>query len=46
MELGPAFVKLGQLLSVRPDALPEPYVEEFARLQDDAPPAPLNWSGL
>ncbi|MCL4355099.1 MAG: AarF/ABC1/UbiB kinase family protein [Nitrososphaerota archaeon] len=41
IELGPAFVKLGQLLSVRPDVLPEPYVEEFARLQDDVPPAPF-----
>jgi predicted unusual protein kinase regulating ubiquinone biosynthesis (AarF/ABC1/UbiB family) len=39
IELGPAFVKLGQLLSVRPDVLPEPYVEEFARLQDEVPPA-------
>lgn len=39
--LGPAFVKLGQLLSVRPDVLPEPYVEEFARLQDEVPPAPF-----
>ncbi|MDG6899586.1 MAG: AarF/ABC1/UbiB kinase family protein [Nitrososphaerota archaeon] len=41
IELGPAFVKLGQLLSVRPDVLPEPYVEEFARLQDDVPSAPF-----
>ena len=41
IELGPAFVKLGQLLSVRPDVLPEPYVEEFARLQDEVPPAPF-----
>jgi predicted unusual protein kinase regulating ubiquinone biosynthesis (AarF/ABC1/UbiB family) len=41
IELGPAFVKLGQLLSVRPDVLPEPYVEEFAKLQDDVPPAPF-----
>jgi predicted unusual protein kinase regulating ubiquinone biosynthesis (AarF/ABC1/UbiB family) len=41
IELGPAFVKLGQLLSVRPDVLPEPYVEEFTRLQDEVPPAPF-----
>lgn len=41
IELGPAFVKMGQLLSVRPDFLPEPYVQEFARLQDDVPPAPF-----
>jgi predicted unusual protein kinase regulating ubiquinone biosynthesis (AarF/ABC1/UbiB family) len=42
IELGPAFVKLGQLLSVRPDFLPPPYVEEFARLQDEVPPAPFD----
>ena len=42
IELGPAFVKLGQLLSVRPDVLPEPYVEEFAKLQDEVPPAPFD----
>jgi predicted unusual protein kinase regulating ubiquinone biosynthesis (AarF/ABC1/UbiB family) len=41
IRLGPAFVKLGQLLSVRPDVLPEPYVEEFSRLQDEVPPAPF-----
>ncbi|MDG6941349.1 MAG: AarF/ABC1/UbiB kinase family protein [Nitrososphaerota archaeon] len=41
IRLGPAFVKLGQLLSVRPDVLPEPYVTEFARLQDEVPPAPF-----
>jgi predicted unusual protein kinase regulating ubiquinone biosynthesis (AarF/ABC1/UbiB family) len=41
IELGPAFVKLGQLLSVRPDVLPEPYVQEFVRLQDEVPPAPF-----
>ena len=41
IELGPAFVKLGQMLSVRPDVLPEPYVEEFSRLQDEVPAAPF-----
>jgi predicted unusual protein kinase regulating ubiquinone biosynthesis (AarF/ABC1/UbiB family) len=39
IELGPAFIKLGQLLSVRPDVLPQPYIEEFSRLQDEVPPA-------
>ncbi|MDI9467022.1 MAG: AarF/ABC1/UbiB kinase family protein [Bacillota bacterium] len=39
-ELGPAFVKLGQLLSVRPDLLTEPYVAEFEKLQDAVPPFP------
>lgn len=41
-ELGPAFVKFGQLLSTRPDLLPESYVEEFTRLQDDVQPLPFN----
>jgi predicted unusual protein kinase regulating ubiquinone biosynthesis (AarF/ABC1/UbiB family) len=39
MELGPAFIKLGQLLSVRADVLPQPYMDEFVRLQDQVPPA-------
>lgn len=34
-DLGPTFVKLGQILSNRPDLVPEEYVEEFSRLQDD-----------
>lgn len=34
-DLGPTFVKMGQLLSARPDLVPKAYVEEFARLQDD-----------
>ncbi len=41
IELGPAYIKLGQLLSVRPDVLPQPYIEEFAKLQDEVPPAPF-----
>ncbi len=41
IELGPAYIKLGQLLSVRPDLLPQPYIEEFAKLQDEVPPAPF-----
>ena len=42
IELGPAFIKLGQLLSVRPDVLPQPYVDEFIKLQDEVPPAPFD----
>lgn len=33
-ELGPAFVKLGQMLSTRPDVLPPDYIEELSNLQD------------
>jgi ubiquinone biosynthesis protein len=40
-ELGPTYVKLGQLLSSRPDLLPDPYIEELGRLVDDVPPVPF-----
>jgi predicted unusual protein kinase regulating ubiquinone biosynthesis (AarF/ABC1/UbiB family) len=39
-ELGPTFIKLGQLLSTRPDVLPPDYVAELSKLQADAPPVP------
>jgi predicted unusual protein kinase regulating ubiquinone biosynthesis (AarF/ABC1/UbiB family) len=41
VELGPAYVKLGQVLSTRPDLLPEPYIKELETLQDDVGPIPL-----
>jgi predicted unusual protein kinase regulating ubiquinone biosynthesis (AarF/ABC1/UbiB family) len=41
VELGPAYVKLGQVLSTRPDLLPEPYIRELERLQDDVGPIAL-----
>jgi len=37
-DLGPIFVKLGQLLSTRPDLLPEAYTHELAFLRDDVRP--------
>jgi len=40
-ELGPTFVKLGQLLSTRRDILPESYVAELEKLQDTAPTLPI-----
>lgn len=39
-ELGPTFVKLGQVLSTRPDILPPDFLEELSKLQDRVPPLP------
>jgi ubiquinone biosynthesis protein len=41
-ELGPTFIKLGQLLSTRGDIIPPSFVEEFARLQDNVPSIPFS----
>jgi predicted unusual protein kinase regulating ubiquinone biosynthesis (AarF/ABC1/UbiB family) len=41
LELGSAFIKLGQLLSARPDVLPAELVEELAQLQDRVPAFPF-----
>lgn len=38
--LGPAYVKIAQALSTRIDMVPEPYLEQFARLQDSVAPFP------
>lgn len=40
-DLGATFIKLGQILSTRPDMLPPEYVAEFSKLQDHAPPVPF-----
>jgi predicted unusual protein kinase regulating ubiquinone biosynthesis (AarF/ABC1/UbiB family) len=40
VELGPAYVKLGQVLSTRPDLLPDVYIKELEKLQDDVDPIP------
>jgi len=39
-ELGPIYVKFGQILSTRRDLLPDDIADELARLQDDVPPFP------
>ncbi|MCK5470275.1 MAG: AarF/ABC1/UbiB kinase family protein [Cyclobacteriaceae bacterium] len=37
-ELGPTYIKLGQMLSNRPDFVPEPLIKELEKLLDDVPP--------
>lgn len=37
-QMGPTYIKLGQLLSTRPDLLPDAYLKALATLQDDVPP--------
>ena len=40
-ELGPTFIKLGQILSSRPDILPQDFIAELSHLQDRAAPLPV-----
>ena len=41
-ELGPTFVKMGQILSSRPDLIPVEFIEELSKLQDSVPPFPFS----
>ncbi len=40
-ELGPTFVKLGQVLATRPDIFPPNWIAEFSKLQDQVPAVPF-----
>jgi len=40
-QLGTTYIKLGQLLSSRPDLLPDVYIEELGKLVDEVPPVPF-----
>jgi ubiquinone biosynthesis protein len=40
-ELGTTYIKLGQLLSSRPDLLPDVYIDELEKLVDQVPPVPF-----
>ncbi|HUQ47651.1 MAG TPA: AarF/UbiB family protein, partial [Gemmatimonadaceae bacterium] len=42
VELGPAYIKLGQVLSTRPDLVSPAYVRELVHLQDGVPPMGLD----
>jgi ubiquinone biosynthesis protein len=43
-DLGPTFVKLGQMMSLRPDLLPDTFIRELAKLQDEV--SPLDFSAI
>ncbi|MGD2269244.1 MAG: AarF/ABC1/UbiB kinase family protein [Desulfobacterales bacterium] len=40
-ELGPTYIKLGQVLSTRPDLVPVDFISELSKLQDKVPPYPF-----
>src|ERR671939_401666 len=41
-QLGTTYLKLGQLLSSRPDLLPDVYIDELGKLVDEVPPVPFD----
>lgn len=41
-ELGPTYIKLGQILSTRPDLIPVDFLRELSKLQDKVPPFPFD----
>ena len=41
-ELGPTYIKLGQILSTRPDLVPMSFIEELSKLQDNVPSFPFS----
>jgi ubiquinone biosynthesis protein len=43
-DLGPVYIKLGQLLSTRPDLLPASYIAALSQLQSNVPP--VNWTDI